>query len=65
MDADAEAARRLERGLELEGYAFTFCKAAFLCLVLQRYSLLGTSLAATLPVPRGRARRRNVSGAAS
>ena len=48
MDADAEAARRLERGLELEGYAFTFCKAAFLCLVLQRYSLLGTSLAATL-----------------
>jgi hypothetical protein len=48
MDADAEAARRLERGLELEGYAFTFCKAAFLCLVLQRYALLGTSLAATL-----------------
>jgi len=45
MDADAE--RRLERGRELEGYAFTVCKAAFLALVLRRYTLLGTSLAAT------------------
>ncbi len=46
MDGDAE--RRLARGYELEGYAFTFCKAAFLALVLQRYTLLGTSLAATV-----------------
>ena len=45
MEGDAE--RRLARGYELEGYAFTFCKAAFLALVLQRYTLLGTSLAAT------------------
>jgi hypothetical protein len=37
-----EAERRFERGYELEGYAFTFCKAAFLALVLQRYTLLGT-----------------------
>ena len=44
---DAESQRRLERGLEFEGYAFTFCKAAFLALVLQRYTLLATSLAAT------------------
>jgi hypothetical protein len=40
--------RRLERGKELEGYAFTFCKAAFLALVLRRYTLLGTSLAASV-----------------
>jgi hypothetical protein len=46
MDADAE--RRLERGRELEGYAFTFCKAAFLALILRRYTLLGTSLAASV-----------------
>jgi hypothetical protein len=45
VEGDAE--RRLARGYELEGYAFTFCKAAFLALVLQRYTLLGTSLAAT------------------
>ncbi len=46
MEGDAE--RRLARGYELEGYAFTFCKAAFLALVLQRYTLFGTSLAATV-----------------
>jgi hypothetical protein len=45
---DDEATRRLARGEELEGYAFTFCKAAFLALVLQRYNLLGTSLAASV-----------------
>jgi hypothetical protein len=39
-------AARLERGRELEGYAFTFCKAAALALVLRRYNLLVTSLAA-------------------
>jgi ABC-type Mn2+/Zn2+ transport system permease subunit len=45
---DADEAARLERGIELEGYAFTFCKAAFLALVLRRYTLLGTSLAASV-----------------
>jgi hypothetical protein len=44
MTDDAE--RRLERGRELEGYAFTFCKAAFLALLLRRYNLLVTSAAA-------------------
>jgi hypothetical protein len=37
---------RLARGREIEGYAFTFCKAAFLALLLRRYTLLATSLAA-------------------
>jgi hypothetical protein len=41
-----DAQRRLERGRELEGYAFTFCKAAFLALVLRRYNLLVTATAA-------------------
>ena len=42
---------RLERGREIEGYAFTFCKAAFLALLLQRYTLLVTAaLAAGLYV---------------
>jgi hypothetical protein len=41
-----DAQRRLEQGRELEGYAFTFCKAAFLALLLQRYTLLTTSAAA-------------------
>jgi hypothetical protein len=45
---DADSDRRLERGRELEGYAFTFCKAAFLTLVFRRYTLLGTSLAASV-----------------
>jgi hypothetical protein len=39
-------AERLERGRDLEGYAFMFCKAAFLALILQRYNLLVTSTAA-------------------
>lgn len=37
-----------DRGIELEGYAFTFCKAAFLAFVLRRYTLLGTSGAAVV-----------------
>ncbi len=41
-------ARRLERGKELEGYAFTFCKAAFLALILQRYTLIGCAGAASV-----------------
>ena len=48
---DAESAdelRRLERGKELEGYAFTFCKAAFLALLLQRYTLLVCAAAASV-----------------
>ena len=38
---------RLQRGKELEGYAFTFCKAAFLALILRRYTLLVCALAAS------------------
>lgn len=39
---------RQERGREIEGYAFTFCKAAFLALLFQRYTLLVTALAASV-----------------
>ena len=45
MDEDE---RRLERGKELEGYAFTFCKTAFLALLLQRYTLLVSAAAASV-----------------
>jgi hypothetical protein len=38
---------RLQRGKELEGYAFTFCKAAFLALILRRYTLLVCACAAS------------------
>jgi hypothetical protein len=38
--------RRLERGRDLEGYGFTFCKAAFLALLLQRYTLIVCAAAA-------------------
>jgi hypothetical protein len=37
---------RQERGRDIEGYAFTFCKAAFLALLFQKYTLLVTALAA-------------------
>ena len=37
-----------DRGRELEGYAFTFCKAAFLALLFSKYALLVTSLAAVV-----------------
>jgi len=37
---------REARGYELEGYAFTFCKAAFLALLFSKYTLLVTSVAA-------------------
>ncbi|HTJ27884.1 MAG TPA: hypothetical protein VMA36_17130 [Candidatus Limnocylindria bacterium] len=43
-----EQRRRLARGEALEGYAFTFCKAAFLALLLQRYTLLVCALAAVV-----------------
>jgi len=39
---------RAERGRELEGYAFTFCKAAFLALLFAKYTLLVTALAAVV-----------------
>lgn len=34
---------RKERGKKYEGWAFTFCKAAFLALIFQRYALLALS----------------------
>jgi hypothetical protein len=40
--------RRRELGERCEGWAFTFCKAAFLALLLQRFTLLVTAAAATL-----------------
>lgn len=33
------------RGSEIEGYAFTFCKAAFLALLFGRYAVLVLSIA--------------------
>ena len=39
---------RQQRGKRFEGYAFTFCKAAFLVLIFQRYSLLCLSGLAAL-----------------
>ncbi len=37
-----------KQGEKFEGWAFTFCKAAFLVLIFQRYSLLALSGLATL-----------------
>ena len=34
---------RQARGAELEGYAFTFCKAAFLALIFQKFTPIATS----------------------
>lgn len=34
---------RQKQGKRYEGYAFTFCKAAFLVLIFQRYALLALS----------------------
>ena len=39
---------REQRGRRYEGWAFTFCKAAFLVLLLQRHALLVLSGLATL-----------------
>jgi len=39
---------KARQGEKFEGYAFTFCKAAFLVLIFQRYSLLALSGLATL-----------------
>lgn len=37
-----------QRGSELEGYAFTVCKAAFLALLFGRYAVLVLSTAAVV-----------------
>ncbi len=39
---------RHQQGKQFEGYAFTFCKAAFLVLIFQKYALLALSGLATL-----------------
>jgi hypothetical protein len=39
---------RIGRGRRYEGYAFTFCKAAFLVLLFRQYILLALSGLATL-----------------
>jgi hypothetical protein len=39
---------RVQQGRRYEGYAFTFCKAAFLVLLFRQYSLLALSGLATL-----------------
>ena len=44
----APEARDQGPGRKYEGWAFTFCKAAFLALLFQRYTLLATSGLATL-----------------
>lgn len=36
------------RGKEIEGYAFTFCKAAFLALLFGKYAVLVLSVAAVV-----------------
>lgn len=39
---------RQQRGIQVEGWAFTFCKAAFLVLIFERFSLLALSGLATV-----------------
>lgn len=39
---------RVERGKDVEGWAFTFCKAAFLALLCGRYAVLVLSVAAAV-----------------
>jgi len=39
---------RQQQGRKYEGWAFTFCKAAFLVLVFQQYALLALSGLATV-----------------
>ena len=43
-----ENSTKLECGKELEGYAFTFCKAAFLALLFGKYAVLVLSVAAVV-----------------
>ena len=46
--SDADNQTALDRGYAIEGYAFTFCKAAFLALLFSKYTLLITSLFAVV-----------------
>jgi hypothetical protein len=46
-DVRAATDARLLRGYEVEGWAFTFCKAAFLALIFERYTLLATATIGT------------------
>ena len=39
---------RAQRGTEIEGYAFTFCKAAFLALLFGKYAVLALSIGAVV-----------------
>jgi hypothetical protein len=48
VEAPAEVDPRLQRGYEIEGWAFTFCKAAFLALIFERYTLLATAVIGTV-----------------
>jgi len=48
MMGEAELNAREARGKEIEGYAFTFCKAAFLALLFSKYTLLVTAVAAVV-----------------
>jgi hypothetical protein len=48
MTSDAQLSPREARGREIEGYAFTFCKAAFLALLFSKYALLVTASAAVV-----------------
>ena len=43
-----ENSTKLQRGKEIEGYAFTFCKAAFLALLFGKYAVLALSAAAVV-----------------
>ena len=43
-----DSSGKLQRGKELEGYAFTFCKAAFLALLFGRYAVLVLSTGAVV-----------------
>ena len=43
-----ENSSKLAQGKEIEGYAFTFCKAAFLALLFGRYAVLVLSAVAVV-----------------
>lgn len=46
MNLEPVSAEREAHGREIEGWAFTFCKAAFLALLLSKYTLLVTATVA-------------------
>ena len=48
MNDGPTAADRRARGETIEGWAFTFCKAAFLALLLSKYTLLVTATVAVV-----------------